>query len=61
MISVAIQKGNLVYAYDEKNHQVFSRLGTLYGYTSGSVSIKKGDMVYTYDEKGHQISSHLAR
>lgn len=57
MISTAIQKGSYVYVYDEKNHQIASQHGDLYGYTSSTFSIKKGNYVYTFDEKNHQISS----
>lgn len=58
MISVAVQKGSFVYVYDEKNHQLFSKSGTLVGYTGSSVSVKSGSFVYTYDDRGRQISVH---
>ena len=57
-ISTAIQKGSLVYVYDEKNHLLWTSSGELHGYTGSSVSIKKGNIIYVYDEKQHQISSH---
>ncbi|MDR3215906.1 MAG: hypothetical protein LBT55_00635 [Clostridiaceae bacterium] len=57
-ISVAVQKGPMVYAYNEKNQQSFSKSGELVGYTGSTVSVKNGNMVYTYNEKGQQISSH---
>ena len=59
MISVAIQKGQYVYVYDDKNHMIRTIFGELYGFTSGSYSIKKSQYVYTYDEKGHLLSTNL--
>ncbi|MBP5237615.1 MAG: hypothetical protein ILO64_01405 [Clostridia bacterium] len=56
MIMSAIQKGNYVYVYNEKNLQIGCRNGTLVGYTSSSVSVKQGAYVYTYNEKMLQIS-----
>jgi len=60
-ISVAVQKGKIVYVYDEKNRQIGTHGGELYGYTGGTVSVKKGSIVYTYDEKGRQISTKSVR
>lgn len=59
MISVAVQKGKYVYVYDEKNRQISSQYGELYGFTSSTFSVKKLKYVYTYDEKAHQISCHF--
>lgn len=56
-IAMAQQRGNYVYVYDEKNHQLFSTSGELHGYTSGTVTIKRGAVLYMYDEKGHQTGS----
>lgn len=56
-IGMAQQKGSMVYVYDEKNHQLFSESGELYGYTSGTVTIKKGSTLYMYNEKGNQTGS----
>ena len=50
-IASAVQKGNNVYVYNEKNSLLFSRDGTLVGYTSTTVSIKRGNTTYTYDER----------
>jgi hypothetical protein len=57
MITLEVQKGNMVYVYNEKNQVIRSVSGELYGYTSGSYSVKQGSMIYTYDEKGIRISS----
>lgn len=56
-IAVAVQKGNMVYVYDEKNHTLWSKSGELYGYTSSVVTIKKGNMLYMYDEKNRSCGS----
>lgn len=61
MISVAVQKGNTVYVYGERNQLLFMKSGILHGYTGGSVSILNGNTVYTYNEKGSTLSSHSAR
>ena len=61
MIGTAIQRGNYVYVYDEKNHQLYSQYGELYGFTGSTVSIKRNNYVYTYDEKGHQTGSHYCK
>lgn len=58
MISLAIQRGNSVFVYNEKNNLLFCQIGILSGYTSNTVSIKKGRAVYTYNEKGALISTH---
>ena len=54
---MAQQKGNYVYVYDERNHQLWSQSGGLHGYTSGTVTIKRGNTLYMYDERGHQTGS----
>ena len=62
MISTAIQKGNFIYIYNEKNSQCGNISGgQLVGFTSTTVSVQKGGFIYVYDEKGHQKSCHSAR
>ena len=61
MIGTAIQRGKFVYVYDEKNHQIFSQYGSLYGFTGSNVSIKRGNFVYIYDERGHQVGSQYCK
>lgn len=53
---VAIQRGGLVYVYDENKHQLFAKQGQLQGYTSGSLTVRIGDMLYIYDVNGRQVS-----
>lgn len=60
---VAVQRGSLVYVYDEKGRQLCALSGGtkpeegLKGYTGKTVSIQRGGLVYTYDEKGRQLSA----
>lgn len=62
-IGVAVQRGTLVYVYDEKGRQLCALSGGskagdgLTGYTGKTVSIHRGGLVYTYDEKGRQLSA----
>ncbi|PWJ68141.1 MULTISPECIES: hypothetical protein [unclassified Fibrobacter] len=59
-ISTAIQKGNYVYVYDEKNSHKFSMPGELMGFTSSTVTIKRGNYANVYDEKGsHKFSKPI--
>jgi len=53
MIGSAVQKGNLVYVYNEKGNTLFSKAGQLIGYTGSTVSVKSGNIVYTYDDRGN--------
>ncbi len=66
-IGNAVQRGGLVYVYDEKGRQL-SALSAgsgpndgLKGYTGATVSIRRGSLIYTYDEKGRQLSATSAR
>ena len=66
-IGNAVQRGDFVYVYDEKNHQIFSiPAGNgpddgLKGYTQSRVNVRRGDYIYSYDEKGHNAGSTPAR
>lgn len=60
-IAMAVQKGNFVYVYDEKNRSLLKKGGELHGYTATSVSVKSGSWIHTYDEKGRRIGSTKAR
>jgi hypothetical protein len=65
-IASAVQRGQLVYVYDEKGRRLTSLLAGqgpkdgLHGYTSAAVSVRRGPLIYTYDERGRQLSSTLA-
>lgn len=58
MITSAIQRGNMVYVYGEKNVTLMVKPGELSGYTSSTVSIRNraARTVTTYDEKGHMLN-----
>lgn len=66
-IGNAVQRGRMVYIYDEKGRQIGSiPAGTrakdgLKGHTNTTVNVQRGSMIYTYDEKGRQIASTTAR
>lgn len=65
-ISVAIQRGSVVYVYDDKSRQIFNvPSGTgpkdgLIGFTGSTVSVRRGYVIYVYDEKGRQKATHSA-
>ena len=58
MISVAVQKGNFVYVYNERNTQIAVKQGTLVGFTSSTYSIKVNNFVYTFDSSNRLLSTH---
>lgn len=62
-IGNAVQKGSMVYIYDERGRQLASVSAGdgLQGYTGSTVSVKRGSMVYTYNERGQQVSMTSAR
>ena len=57
-IANAVQRGNLVYVYNEKASLIFtipSGSGPkdgLKGYTPGSVNVQRGSLIYMYNDKG---------
>ncbi|PNE10483.1 MAG: hypothetical protein CR217_14200 [Beijerinckiaceae bacterium] len=50
-IGNAVQRGHIVYVYDEKNHQIFSTAAGngpddgLKGYTSSRVNVRRGSII----------------
>jgi hypothetical protein len=60
-IGSAVDRGGIVYVYDEMGHQICGLprgngpCDGLKGYTSGTVSIRRGSILYTYNAQGHQI------
>ena len=66
-IGSAVQRGSLVYIYDEKGRQLAAvPAGSgpedgLKGYTGATVSVRRGSLVYIYDERGRQTSAVPAR
>jgi hypothetical protein len=65
-IATAVQRGTLVYVYDEKGRLITTVPAgnkpedRLIGYTSTTVSVKRGRLVYTYNERGGLMSTHPA-
>jgi len=51
-IGTATEKAGLVNVFDEKGNFLFTKTGSLKGYTGSTVSVEKGGLVHTYDEKG---------
>lgn len=62
-ISRAIQRGTLIYIYDQNGEAVTSisapsRWPTdgLKAYNASSISVQKGSLLYAYDKQGRQTS-----
>ena len=51
MISYAVQQGNMVYVYDERNVMIANKEGELQGFTSTTFVVKKGRQINVFDEK----------
>jgi len=66
-IGNAVERGSLVYIYDEKGRQtatVSKGSGAndgLKGYTSSTVNVRRGSLIHSFDEKGRQLSTSSAR
>ena len=62
-IGTVIQRGPIVYVYDEHRNQLCTIAAgsgddcRLEGYTSSTVSIRRGNIVYMYDERGQQLGT----
>ena len=65
-IGMAVQKGGIVYVYDEKGRELATKgagMGKndgLKGYTSGTFTVQIGNILYTYNEKGGEVSTTSA-
>ena len=57
-IANAVQRGSLIYVYNEKGSLIFtlpSGSGPkdgLKGYTSGGVNVQRGNLIYMYNDRG---------
>ncbi len=66
-IANAVQRGSVVFVYDERNRQIFTipagagPADGLKGYTGASVNVRRGNTIFTYDDRGRQISTTPAR
>lgn len=61
-IGYAVQRGTLIYIYDQDGRQVTSVSAPgrfpddgLKGYTANGIYVRKGTLIYTYDENGKPI------
>ena len=52
MISLAKQQGSMVDVYNENGGLMWSRSGTLQGFTSTTVAIQQGSIISVYDQNG---------
>jgi hypothetical protein len=66
MIGSAIERGSLIYVYDERGMTLFSKArgsganDGLMGFTGSTVTARYGSIIYTYDEKGMTLYSKAA-
>lgn len=58
MIILAVEKNNMVYAYNEQLDLCSQAQGKLHGYTCNSVAIERADCIYIYNEKGNLIAKY---
>ena len=62
MIAIAIQHDNFVEVYNERNQQIFCRIGKLQGYTATTVAVKeRSGHITVWDDKGKWVCSRCAR
>ena len=59
MIGYAIQKGNRVYVYDDKNNEITNKSGELLGFSSTSYVVKNGCQTNVYDEYGRILRTQF--
>ena len=52
-IASAMQRGSLVYVYDEKGSLIRTITGELQGFTQSTFTIKYSNSLITYDDKGN--------
>lgn len=57
-IAWAEQRGTNVNAYNLKRELIFSRIGTLVGYSSGSVSVRNHNVITIYNSHGNMIRGY---
>lgn len=52
MIGLAKQQGSQVYVYNQNGSLMWTRSGTLQGFTSSTVAVQQGATTYVYGEDG---------
>jgi hypothetical protein len=66
MIGSALERGSLIYAYDEDGRTLFAKnKGSgpndgLLGFTNSAVTVRFGSVIYTYDEHGTTVYAKAA-
>jgi hypothetical protein len=66
MIGSAIERGSIIYVYDEHGSTLFSKArgngpdDGLIGFTGSAVTMRYGSIIYTYDEHGQTIFAKAA-
>jgi hypothetical protein len=66
MIGSALERGSLIYVFDEHGRTLFAKatgLGPkdgLLGFTGSTVTVRFGSIIYTYDEKGMTLYAKAA-
>ena len=66
-IGNVVQRGALIYIYDENNRQINSvpagngSNDGLKGYTSTRINVQRGAIIYSYNEHGQQVGCVPAR
>lgn len=56
-IGSAIQRGNLVYVYNERGRTLVTiQSDNLLGFTPSTVVVRRGNFVYTHDETGRTVA-----
>lgn len=58
IITVCVQQGSHVYVYGEKRRLLFTLIGQLQGFTSGTVSVKQSNSILVYDARRKHLSTH---
>lgn len=59
-ISTAVQRGKLVYVYNENGNNTITIQGDLQGFTSSTVTVRRGNMVYVYELNSSRRSARVA-
>jgi hypothetical protein len=66
MIGSALERGSLIYAYDEDGRTLFAKnKGSgpedgLLGFSGSTVTVRFGSVIYTYDEHGTTVYAKAA-
>jgi hypothetical protein len=56
-IGNAVERNGTVFVYDTKNSLMWSRNGSLHGFTASTVNVKRGNTIHMFDVKGTQTGT----